>query len=113
MKQCSLCQETKSDDQFEKRRAVCKPCRTLQKRVRLYDIDIETYNNMFAEQRGCCAICGEHQSTFDKALAIDHDHVTGKVRGLLCILCNTALGKFKDDQNLLHSAIEYLRSAEE
>jgi hypothetical protein len=112
MKQCSHCQETKPDDHFETRRSVCRPCRRTQMKVRLYGIDVETYNKMFSEQRGCCAICGVHQSEFDKSLAIDHDHVTGKVRGLLCILCNTALGKFKDDKNLLSAAIRYLDAAE-
>jgi 5-methylcytosine-specific restriction endonuclease McrA len=83
----------------------------MQKKVRKFNITLEDYNKMFAEQEGCCAICNKHQSEFDKALAIDHDHKSGEVRGLLCMPCNTALGKFRDDTNLLQSAIRYLDSA--
>jgi hypothetical protein len=73
-----------------------------------YGITIDDYNEMFAEQNGCCAICSGHQSEFKKSLAVDHCHETGIVRGLLCDHCNLALGKFKDDLNLVKSAARYL-----
>jgi hypothetical protein len=59
------------------------------------------------EQLGqdCCQICGGYQR-----LSIDHDHNTGKVRGLLCSPCNIGLGGFKDNPHSLTKAIEYLKN---
>lgn len=65
------------------------------------------YNKLYKAQCGLCAICGERCSSF-KELAVDHCHTTGKVRGLLCMQCNTALGQLKDDVNRLQRAITYL-----
>lgn len=53
---------------------------------------------------GRCQICG-----VNKPLHVDHSHHTGKVRGMLCFTCNSALGKFKDDPHLLMAAARYLR----
>lgn len=62
---------------------------------------------MHAEQAGLCAIChGETNGQGD--LHVDHDHVTGKVRGLLCSRCNTGIGMMGDNTALLRKAIEYL-----
>ena len=52
---------------------------------------------MFKEQYGCCAICGKHQSELKKALAVDHDHRTGKVRGLVCNMCNYLIDIYEKD----------------
>lgn len=59
--------------------------------------------------KGLCEICLNPQN--GKRLALDHDHSTGKVRGLLCDLCNKALGSFRDSILILESAIEYLQKA--
>lgn len=75
---------------------------------RLYGIGIDRYAAMFEAQGGCCAICLTHQSKLKRKLHVDHDHATGKVRGLLCQLCNTALGLARDDINILKAAISYL-----
>jgi hypothetical protein len=61
---------------------------------------------MLYKQGGKCGICGSVSN--GKRLAIDHDHETGRVRGLLCQQCNTALGLFKDQVELLKKAIDYL-----
>ena len=61
---------------------------------------------MMVEQANGCAICGNS----DKRLHVDHDHATGKVRGLLCMECNVSLGKFKDSPELLRKAIVYLET---
>jgi len=69
-----------------------------------YGLTVEKYNDMLVEQNGNCAICQAHCK-----LVVDHDHVTKKVRGLLCNLCNRSLGSFKESQDILLRAIKYLR----
>jgi hypothetical protein len=73
-----------------------------------YGMTVEQYNELFESQNGCCAICGRHQSIQKKALAVDHDHQTGKIRGLLCSACNTGIGNMHDDEQTLLNAIKYL-----
>lgn len=74
--------------------------------LREYGITIEEYNKLFSKQNGVCAICG--QESKNKRLHIDHNHGSGKVRGLLCNGCNRALGWFGDNISILKSAIQYL-----
>lgn len=74
-----------------------------------YGITPEQYKDMHETQQGKCAICNTEPKT-KRGLHVDHDHGTGKVRGLLCHGCNVALGSFKEDVTLLNKAIEYLRS---
>jgi hypothetical protein len=71
-----------------------------------YGIGLEDYNRLLANQNGGCAICATLPT--DKQLAVDHDHVTGAVRGLLCSACNIGLGHFRDNPQLLRAAIDYL-----
>lgn len=75
---------------------------------------LEDYNKMFQEQQGCCAICGRHQSEMKRPLNVDHNHLTGIVRKLLCVSCNVGLGLFKTDDGtmLLEKAIKYIRDTE-
>jgi len=71
---------------------------------------------MHKKQNGLCLICGNAETSRNpktgepRSLAVDHDHETGKIRGLLCTFCNTALGKFHDDVEILKKAIDYLIS---
>ena len=74
-----------------------------------YGLTLEDFNKIYTEQKGCCWICGISQLELDKPLSVDHDHLTGKVRGLLCNNHNIALGLFKDNIDLLEKAIEYLK----
>jgi hypothetical protein len=76
--------------------------------VNKYNLTQEEYDAMYNRQHGCCAICGSPERLEIKLLSIDHDHTTGKVRGLLCLTCNTLLGMCHDDINILAKAIEYL-----
>lgn len=79
------------------------------KRAYLYGISKEEYEELKTSQHESCKICNTHFSDTPRGLLVDHDHITGKVRGLLCHNCNTALGLFKDSINSLEGAINYLK----
>lgn len=83
--------------------------------MRTYGIDRETWETMAHNQGGLCYICREEGFTMKEGheakLMVDHCHVTGEVRGLLCHNCNRALGLLKDDPRLLRQALEYLEGA--
>lgn len=90
------------------------PLREKQRSLRAdFGISLADYNVMLSVQGGVCAICKQPETHKRndkvKALAVDHDHGTGKIRGLLCADCNTGIGKLKDSVNVLQSAIDYLR----
>lgn len=70
-----------------------------------YGITLDDYDNMLKSQNGVCAVCG---SSSDKSFHVDHNHKTGKVRGLLCDKCNKALGFVKDDVGILEKLKGYL-----
>jgi len=72
-------------------------------RLKTYDMGPAEYDELVDKQQNKCAICGENRTLY-----IDHDHEFRQVRGLLCLRCNTALGKFDDDENILRKAITYL-----
>lgn len=76
---------------------------------RKYGITVSEYNRLLALQEGKCAICktdcpGKGKRHFH----VDHDHLSGKVRGLLCVKCNMGLGSFDDNQALLWAAAFYV-----
>lgn len=73
-----------------------------------YGITEDDYNDMFVSQNGKCGICGKHQTEIKAALHIDHNHKTGRVRGLLCSSCNFGIGHLQDDIKILRCAILYL-----
>jgi hypothetical protein len=77
------------------------------------NLTFDEFKQMLDEQKHLCAICGKpemltHQSGTPRLLCIDHNHKTGAVRGLLCQRCNSALGFFNDDPNLIRRALAYL-----
>lgn len=75
-----------------------------------YGITRKQYEEMLLAQQGLCAICHNPPSDFGryKNLCVDHNHETGKIRGLLCGRCNLQIGAFEDDIQLLQKAIAYL-----
>lgn len=80
---------------------------------RLYGITVEQFNARLSEQGGVCAICRRPESDLGSSgrlrpLSVDHDHVTGAVRGLLCNRCNGMLGYARDSVETLKGAIAYL-----
>jgi hypothetical protein len=87
----------------------CNRIRAYRTRLNSYGIDQDIFDQMLAEQSNACAICRKSFEGESKGIHIDHDHVTGQVRALLCTTCNTGLGSFMDDQTLLQAAIDYLR----
>lgn len=82
----------------------------------VYNLSWEQYENMFKSQEGSCALCqtplklhkGIEHGT--EVAVVDHCHTTGQVRGLLCKNCNTALGLFKDNKDVLKKAFKYLET---
>jgi hypothetical protein len=78
---------------------------------RVYGIDLNQYNEMFAAQNGCCKGCKRHQSQFKKSLVVDHSHSTGAVRGLLCTPCNLILGYARDSQETLVNLMIYIEES--
>lgn len=134
MKQCTKCNQPKNPDEFGRRksakdgrREVCKVCHVELKRAwRLrfperqkklqrehrwkakgIEIDYEQYKALLESQGGVCAIC-KRADRCRFALGVDHCHRTGRIRGLLCTLCNSAIGKLDDDPALLEAARQYL-----
>ncbi len=82
--------------------------------LRKIDLTFDEFKAMLNEQKGLCAICGKeetlkHQSGTPRLLCIDHDHDTNVVRGLLCQKCNSAIGFFNDDSDIIMRAAEYLK----
>lgn len=123
---CSRCSEFISPGCFNKGHAWCRRCCLEYQRAytrkskpssaqnrrsslrRKFGITPEQYEALYQQQDRACAICRATSNFTFKNLCVDHDHRTGKVRGLLCLNCNTALGQFKDSTDLLVRAVGYL-----
>ena len=87
-----------------------------------FSMTLGQYDKLLAAQNGGCAICGSSSSHIkdarlglaaERRLAVDHDHTTGKIRGLLCGHCNNGLGRFNHDPARLRRAADYLESLPE
>jgi hypothetical protein len=74
-----------------------------------FGITLDDYDRMFRHQNGVCAIC---QKPSKRNLHIDHEHNTGKIRGLLCFRCNWGLSFFQENTDLLSRASNYVQNAE-
>jgi hypothetical protein len=75
---------------------------------REYHVTLKEHNKVFKYQEGKCAICKRPVGDFHLGFAVDHDHLTGEVRGLLCWTCNKALAIFGDNVDRLLYAAAYL-----
>jgi len=118
-------------------RSYCRPCASVKSMAwrdrnadkarnahlqRNYGITLDQYQEMLRQQNGLCAICGrlpgETRPDQGRAqgrpvrplLAVDHDHATGKVRGLLCLPCNRGIGFLEDSIEIVRSALKYLEN---
>ena len=140
MRKCVVCKEYKEEVEFYKCSAKkdgisyrCKICDNLarkkyyqnnQERCRIlsrnrhwkhkYNVTPEQYEELLKKQNYRCAICNTENSSYNQGhinhFAIDHDHNTGRIRGLLCHNCNRALGLFKDSALNLEQAYYYLKT---
>lgn len=77
---------------------------------REYGLTIQEYEAIREKQRDCCLICNKSEEQIGVRLNVDHNHSTGKVRGLLCPKCNKAIGLLEDNVSYLIKAAEYLSS---
>jgi hypothetical protein len=75
--------------------------------AKVYGIQPDDYDRLYVAQEGRCAIC-RRATGKTRRLAVDHDHATGKVRGLLCRVCNSMLGHARDDIEFFVRAVHYL-----
>ena len=126
MKTCSRCSVEKPHQEFHKQTASpdgytvwCRKCASEHKKekrdtyrnrelIRRYGITHQEYLDMLAEQDHRCAVCGLHETkNFNGVLCVDHNHETGKVRGLLCNPCNKALGLAMDSAEILYKLYKY------
>jgi hypothetical protein len=129
VKRCPDCGKYKPLDEFPRnkrmrdgRHAYCKPCHNARGREskerlyggnrhyhlkRRYGIGAAEFDRLVRDQRGVCSICGRSNPEH-----VDHDHTTGRVRGILCFNCNGGLGQFGDDTERLVRAQLYLESSE-
>lgn len=78
---------------------------------RVYGISFEQYRQLVDSQGGNCKICLRHESTFTKSLAVDHNHKTGEIRGVLCQYCNQRQVGRHTDATLLQRITDYVRDA--
>ena len=88
----------------------CQADESRRKCLKKYGLTLEDYNEMLAAQGGGCAICGKVYK--NKALPVDHNHTTGKVRELLCNRCNGLVAVLERQDDLLGRAIRYLEKHE-
>lgn len=78
-----------------------------------YNITLSDYDTLLKAQNNGCAICGKTPEENGKRLAVDHDHETKGIRGLLCDTCNRGIGLLKDSARLLYIAAEYVTMYQE
>ena len=127
-KVCTRCKVEKSLDSFNKRKDskdglqyFCKECKEVlnketycpDKAANLslkskFGMTLEDYDTMLEQQEGCCKVCGTDEPGGQGRFHVDHNHTTGKVRGLLCSGCNKGLGHLQDSPDVLLKALAYL-----
>jgi hypothetical protein len=102
---------TKENKKARANTPVAKAKRRRNKIFAKYKITMAEYEAMSLKQSGKCAICfASPEDVRYGVLCVDHCHETGKVRGLLCVKCNTGLGRFEDKLQILKNAIHYLKA---
>lgn len=105
---CKVCDRKRHRDFYFAHPEYKQNTNEVVKRLMRYGITKDQYTQLLITQQYKCQICKKHQDTLNKSLSVDHDHKTGKVRGLLCGSCNLFLGLARDNTQLLQAGIEYL-----
>lgn len=107
---------SKKDSMLQRKKELYDPVAARNRRLlKQYGITIQQYDEMYEDQKGCCYICGKHETQTQitnqfkgQRLNVDHCHVTGKVRKLLCAPCNTALGLLEEDRERVKKLYDYI-----
>ncbi len=94
----------------EKRRAIARKAGRKNVRKNRYGISLPVFYAMLQQQGGCCAACSVTLEAESRFTHVDHCHKTGRVRGLLCLHCNAALGYLKDDAQKIKGLLRYLET---
>lgn len=120
---CIVCQNKRSNEHYwnnsqeilikERENRIADPDVYRAKKLKkLYGITLDQYNKVFEQQGGVCKVCGRPETATRndklKHLAVDHNHNTGRVRGLLCAGCNTALGYLSENPVVIKSLLDYI-----
>ena len=77
-----------------------------------YNMTVVEYDELYNAQGGKCAICGIHQSELKQSLCVDHNHITGEIRGLLCSNCNAGIGMLQDNSDIIEKALQYMKDSQ-
>lgn len=113
---CKTCDYSAQKVYKKKRYLEYREGRRKVQRKSKYGLDDEKFQELLERQSGCCACCekpldqGWTREHKPNKLVVDHDHVTGKVRGLLCTMCNKGLGLLGDNVEGLEKALKYLKT---
>ena len=115
-KKCARCGKKKSASSFCKDRkakhklsSYCRECKREASLITKYGLSSKDWDKMFKKQSNQCAICGRNTPT-KMGWVVDHDHKTGKVRGIICDYCNVGIGRLMDDPVIVGAALNYLSS---
>jgi len=121
-KACSFCGERKVLDDFPTqkagragRNARCRVCCNLHVRSQAYEISVDAIHTMLEKQDGRCAACSVDLKMSGRgrdSFVVDHCHSTGDVRGLLCGICNRALGMLGDNAETVGALYRYIRDSQ-
>ena len=131
MRVCTRCKQEKPLDAFAsdntrpgvKKQSFCKQCKNTYNKVAYQEdpkyrertwrkqninITFEEYTKLLNSTNNSCEICNTHEDQLGIKLSVDHDHTTGKIRGLLCSKCNTAISFLQDDPVIIKAALNYI-----
>lgn len=109
---CRECQHKKSAAYREKNREKIRAnyrSAALKFKLKKFGLTLDKYVDMLIEQKGCCAICNISDIKYKRAFDIDHNHKTGKVRGLLCKQCNFLVGLSQESFLIINKLKQYLK----